>query len=60
MAKAPTIGEEIANETINQNGSMTTRDQLHDTMNISAVETFSKEDLLEEGPSNRVIGLLEI
>ena len=60
LAKAPTIGEEIANKTINRNGSMATRDQLHDTMSISTVETFSKKDLLEEGPANRVISFLKI
>ena len=60
LAEAPAIGEEVANEPINRDGSMTTREQLHDTMNISSVETLGQQDLFEESSANGVIGFLEV
>ena len=60
LAKAPAIREEIANKAVNSNGSMATRDQLHDTMNISTVEPFGKKELLEERPTDRVIRFFKV
>ena len=55
LAKAPAIRKEVTNNAIHSNSSMATRDQLHDTMDISTVEPFGKKDLLEERPTDRVI-----
>ena len=53
-------GEERANLTVDVHSRATTRDHLNDSSDPPVIEALPKTDFPEEGPANRIIGLVEI
>src|SRR4051812_16420537 len=60
LPQATTIRKEPRRLTINQHRSVTSTNQLEDTMHISTIKSTSQQNLTQEGPTHEVIRFLEV